>query len=79
MKYGSTRGGVRDLSFEEALFTGYASDGGILLPQQIPSVTSEVLASWKGLSFVELAKKVVPYFVTEEEIPASDLNGMFYL
>ncbi|XP_045189483.2 threonine synthase-like 2 [Mercenaria mercenaria] len=76
MKYGSTRGGVRDLTFEEALFTGYACDGGILLPQQIPSVPIETLKSWKDLSFVELAKKIVPYFISEEEIPAPDLNEL---
>jgi threonine synthase len=30
MKYKSTRGGVHGLSFEDALYTGYASDGGIM-------------------------------------------------
>lgn len=76
MKYASTRGGIRDLTFEEALFTGYARDGGLLLPQHIPTVTLETLVSWKDLSFVELAKKIIPYFVSDEEIPQSDLNDL---
>ena len=79
MKYGSTRGGVKNVTFEQAVFTGYASDGGILLPESIPSVPLETLKSWKDLSFVELAKRIVPYFISEEEIPGSDLNGMYYI
>lgn len=76
MKYGSTRGGVKNFTFEQALFTGYASDGGILLPESIPAVPVDTLKSWKDLSFVELAKKIVPYFISEEEIPGADLNDL---
>lgn len=43
MKYCSTRGGVKDATFEEALFTGYAKDGGIMLPQEIPEVSADTL------------------------------------
>lgn len=75
MKYTSTRGGVRDLTFEDALFTGYATDGGILVPEEIPTVSAETLKSWGHLSFVELAKEIVSLFISEEEIPRSDLNG----
>jgi hypothetical protein len=59
MKYKSTRGGVHGLSFEDALYTGYASDGGILIPESIPVISKETLKSWVPLSYKELAKKIV--------------------
>jgi threonine synthase len=77
MKYKSTRGGVHGLSFEDALYTGYASDGGILIPESIPVISKETLKSWVPLSYKELAKKIVPLFVTEDEIPMSKLDGKY--
>ncbi|XP_078310780.1 threonine synthase-like 2 isoform X3 [Crassostrea virginica] len=76
MKYKSTRGDVTGLTFEEALCTGYAEDGGILLPETIPKVDTNQLKSWANLSFIELAKKIIPMYVSEEEIPSSDLNDI---
>ena len=75
MKYTSTRGGVGNLTFENALFTGYATDGGILVPEEVPVVSGETLKSWSRLGFVDLAKEIVSLFVPEEEIPRIDLNG----
>ena len=75
MKYTSTRGGVSDLTFENALFTGYAEDGGILVPVDVPVVSCETLKSWSRLGFADLSKEIVSLFVPEEEIPRSELNG----
>ena len=75
MKYRSTRGGASGLTFEEALYTGYATDGGILLPETVPAVDRDTLKSWAPLTYPQLAKKIVPMFVGEDEIPSSDLNG----
>lgn len=75
MKYCSTRGGVSDATFEQAVFTGFAADGGILLPQQIPEVSPETLKQWSKLSFLDLAKEIVPLFVSDSEIPRPDLEG----
>ena len=77
MKYQSTRGGVKGLSFEEALYTGYAEDGGILLPEEVPKITRDVLQKWSKLSYIELVKEVVALFVSKEEIPTNDLNGTY--
>lgn len=77
MKYSSTRGDVTGRTFEEALFTGYAADGGLILPETIPKIDVNKLKSWAKLSYVELAKKIVPLYVGEDEIPSSDLSGKF--
>ncbi|KAJ8317395.1 hypothetical protein KUTeg_005299 [Tegillarca granosa] len=57
MKYRSTRGGVSGLSFEDALYTGYTSDGGIIMPEVIPKIAKDVLKSWVNLSYMQLAKR----------------------
>lgn len=79
MKYKSTRGDVTGRTFEEALFTGYAADGGLILPETIPKIDAKELTSWAKLSYVEQAKKIIPLYVDEDEIPSSDLSGNFCL
>ncbi|XP_061180477.1 threonine synthase-like 2 [Saccostrea echinata] len=76
MKYKSTRGDVTNRTFEEALYTGYAEDGGILLPETIPKIDVKVLKSWTNLSYVQLAKKIIPLYVSEDEIPSPMLNDL---
>ena len=70
MRYVSTRGGTDPLTFQDAVLTGLAPDGGLLVPKSIPDVTGE-LASLEGLGFVELAKAIVPRFV--DDIPEAVL------
>lgn len=77
MKYRSTRGDISGRTFEEALCTGYAEDGGILLPETIPKIDVDTLKSWASLSYVDLAKKIIPLYVSAEEIPSTELNGKF--
>ena len=69
MRYVSTRGETPSLSFTDAVITGLAPDGGLLIPAQIPSV-AEHLEQWHGCSFVELAKGVIPLFVDDIPLPA---------
>ena len=75
MKYRSTRGKVEATSFEDVLFSGYASDGGLFMPESIPVVDRATLEKWKGLSYLELTKEVMSLFIPPEEIGTEDLNG----
>ena len=76
MRYKSTRGEVADLTFQQALFSGFLSDGGIVMPETIPNVSTEQLRSWRKLTYPELAKKIIPMFVDETEIPGHELNKL---
>ncbi|XP_005092382.1 threonine synthase-like 2 [Aplysia californica] len=76
MKYRSTRGDVKGVSFKDLLLSGYASDGGMLLPESFPQVSTESLRSWAGLTYEQLAYEVISLFITEEDIPADDLKGV---
>lgn len=40
VKYTSTRAGVKGMSFESVLLTGYAPDGGLVIPEALPSTPS---------------------------------------
>ena len=63
MKYISTRGQAPALSFEEVVLTGLAPDGGLYVPETLPEFSREEIASWAGLSYEELAFKVISPFV----------------
>lgn len=63
MKYISTRGQAPALSFEEVVLTGLASDGGLYVPETLPTFDHKEIASWAGLSYQELAFKVMSPFV----------------
>lgn len=63
MKYISTRGQAPALSFEEVVLTGLAPDGGLYVPETLPKFSKEEIASWAGLSYQELAFKVMQPFI----------------
>ncbi|MBY6081949.1 threonine synthase [Ruegeria arenilitoris] len=62
MKYISTRGQAPELSFEEAMLTGLARDGGLYLPSEIPVLSRDEVAALAGLPYEEIAFRVMwPY------------------
>lgn len=75
MKYVSTRGKARDLTFKEALLTGLASDGGLYVPDIWPRFTPEEIAGFRGRPYAEVALAVMEKF-TGGEIARDDLQQM---
>lgn len=75
MKYISTRGQSPALNFEQVMLTGLAPDGGLYIPETLPSFSREEIASWAGLEYNELAYKIMLPFVAGE-IPDADLKAM---
>ena len=75
MKYRSTRGKVQADSFEDVLFSGFTSDGGLFMPEKIPFVDNCTLGKWKNLSYQELVCEVTSLFIPAEEIPPEKLKG----
>lgn len=73
MKYISTRGQAPSLSFEDVVLTGLASDGGLYLPETMPTFSKEEIASMAGMSYQDLAFKVMAPFVAGE-VPDADLK-----
>lgn len=77
MKYISTRGKAPKLNFEEVLLTGLASDGGLYVPEVLPTFSKEEIASWAGLSYADLALKIITPFV-DDTIPKDDLVAIVH-
>jgi threonine synthase len=73
MRYVSTRGGVQDLSFCDAVMMGLADDGGLLVPEIIPDV-SEELPHLADKSYVDLAAYIMGHFI--DDIPAAELRSI---
>ncbi|WP_439107779.1 threonine synthase [Congregibacter sp.] len=65
MRYISTRGTAPTLSFEEVLLTGLASDGGLYVPESLPSFTSADLEEMASLDYASLAHRILLPFVEE--------------
>lgn len=77
-RYLSTRGGSYDCSFENVVLQGLASDGGLFIPQEIPSINDawkqEDGDSWLKWDFETLALRIFSLYIDPEEIPTEDLK-----
>ncbi|UWP88172.1 threonine synthase [Aliiroseovarius crassostreae] len=63
MRYVSTRGEAPVLSFEDAMLTGLARDGGLYVPETVPTMTHDEIAALAGVSYEEAAFRVMRPFV----------------
>lgn len=74
MQYISTRGGMQPLPYCETLLEGLATDGGLAVPETMPTVDGETLERWRALTYPQLATEVLALFATD--IPRADLARM---
>ena len=74
MKYISTRGGVRNISFKDAVMMGLADDGGLLIPEEIPALTPGDLDALAKLDYPELAFQIISRYATD--LPSADLKDL---
>ncbi|WP_373492303.1 threonine synthase [Parasphingorhabdus sp.] len=63
MDYISTRGAAAPLNFEQVTLAGLAGDGGLYVPESWPSFSSAEIAAMAGLSYVEIAVRVMQPFI----------------
>ncbi|CAG8555503.1 4750_t:CDS:2 [Acaulospora morrowiae] len=76
MKYRSTRGSPKLLSFSEVVLTGLAEDGGLFIPQTIPTLPRNWRSEWSKHSFNSLALEIFSLYISENEIPRADLESL---
>ncbi len=77
MKYVSTRGEAPELSFDDVLLAGLASDGGLYVPAEWPQFSASVFEEMAGLSYADIAFLVIQPFVGGS-IPDSQLRKIIY-
>ncbi len=63
MRYVSTRGSAPVLSFEEAMLTGLARDGGLYVPATVPVLGHAEIAALAGLSYEDVAFRIMRPFI----------------
>lgn len=74
MRYISTRGQAPVLTFDQAMLTGLARDGGLYLPQSIPQFSPEEITALAGLPYEEVAYRVIRPF-TGTSFTEAELRG----
>lgn len=75
INYISTRGGAPALDFEGVLLAGLAADGGLYVPEQLPTFSREEIQAMRGLDYPSLAFEILKPFV-EGSIEFSDLRRL---
>lgn len=74
MRYISTRGGIEPIRFQDAVMMGLARDGGLLLPERLPSIEQSQLDCWQQLPYQYLALEILSLFI--DDIPRTDLEEL---
>jgi threonine synthase len=75
VKYISTRGQAPALNFEQVLLTGLASDGGLYVPEKLPTFSADEIAAMASLDYPQLAQKIIAPFV-DDCVPEADLEAI---
>jgi len=63
MQYISTRGAAPVLTFEQAMLTGLARDGGLYVPETVPAMSAMEIAALAGRSYEDIAFRVMRPFI----------------
>lgn len=66
MLFRSTRGASEPVSFQKAVLNGLAPDGGLYLPEAIPSISPQFLKALPQLSFQELSFEIASLWLDKE-------------
>lgn len=74
MRYTSTRDESISCSFEDAVCSGYAPDGGLFVPERLPVIDTQMLREFSTLTFAQLAAKIMRLFISTEEIPDIEIQ-----
>ena len=65
MKYISTRNSALKVTAAEAIAKGLAPDGGLFIPEMIPSVTEDEIRSMLGMTYQQRAEIVLSKYLTD--------------
>jgi threonine synthase len=71
----STRGEAPPLGFAEAMLAGLARDGGLYVPESWPHLDPQIIASFAGRPYAEVAVEIIRRFA-DDSISDGDLARM---
>jgi len=73
IRYRSTKGFAKTVNFKEAILRGQAPDGGLYVPEVIPTLSLDIINSMKSMTYPEIAFTVLNEFL-KDEIPSKELR-----
>lgn len=65
MRYNSTRDNSVSVTSAEAIAKGLSAEGGLYIPDSIPSVSLEDIAKMASMTYTDRAKKILSLFLTD--------------
>jgi threonine synthase len=65
IKYKSTRGNAKELFFKDVIFEGLATDGGLYIPEYWPKIDPNIIESFSGMSYQQIALHVFKPFIDD--------------
>ena len=74
IQFVSNRGGGEAVDFETAILAGFAPDGGLYIPTELPKISLATLATWKGKTYVEVAYEILSLFIDKTIISEKELK-----
>ncbi len=74
IQFVSNRGGGEPVDFETAILAGFAPDGGLYVPTELPKISLATLASWKGKTYTEVAYEVLSLFIDPSIVSEKELK-----
>ena len=78
--YVTTRSGAvaGTFSFEQVLLSGYASDGGLYVPELLPKINRSEIKRWAGLTYPQLLVEILWLFISPDKIsPTNSQVGRY--
>ena len=75
MKYVSTRGDAPSLSFEDTMLTGLAPDGGLYVPESVPTLDANTIKRLNRDDYETLAFRVMRPF-TGDAFTAAEFEAI---
>lgn len=76
LQFVSNKGGGKPVDFETAILDGFAIDGGLYVPEELPKINLEQLEAWKDLGYVDLAFEILSLFIDRSIVSAAELKGI---
>ncbi|KAB1153918.1 threonine synthase [Tenacibaculum aiptasiae] len=76
LKFISNKGGGESVDFETAILDGFAVDGGLYVPEELPEITLDQLKEWKGLGYVDLAFEILSLFIDRSIVSEEELKDI---
>lgn len=76
LKYVSNTGGGDAVDFETTILDGFAADGGLYVPEELPKISKETLEQWSILTYTELAFEILSLFIDRSIISEIELKDL---